>query len=151
MSIEQKLEALTLAVTALTAAVQGAAGAAAHLTHATPPAEMTGDTKPGKSESTKAAGKKDAATRTTAAAQSDTAPAKKGENSAAAPESSDAEVTYDADVRPLFLQLIGAKGKPAGRAIIDHFDSSKDKLGEALTSQAQLREAKAMIEKALAA
>ncbi len=57
-------------------------------------------------------------------------------------------LSYETDVKPLFLELVKVKGRNAGRKVIDHFDASKDKLSEAV-KPSQLAECKAMIEEAL--
>jgi hypothetical protein len=54
---------------------------------------------------------------------------------------------YDKDVKPAFLKLVQAKGRAAGRKIIDAFAPTKEKLSEAITTQEQYKQALALIAK----
>lgn len=57
---------------------------------------------------------------------------------------------YDKDVKPAFLKLVQAKGRAAGRKIIDAFAPTKEKLSEAVTTQEQYKQALDLIAKELA-
>lgn len=57
---------------------------------------------------------------------------------------------YDKDVKPAFLKLVQAKGRAAGRKIIDAFAPTKEKLSEAVTTPEQYAQALKLIAKEMA-
>jgi hypothetical protein len=131
MSIEQQLQDLTTAVKNLTLVI----------------AEVSkpGSTKPAV-EPAKAEVKKPDPKPETAAAKS--APPAGTEPATQEPTAvASGELDYDKDVKPAFLKLVQAKGRGAGRKIIDAFAPTKEKLSEAITTQEQYKQALALIAK----
>ena len=63
---------------------------------------------------------------------------------AAAPGSKD--YNFKEELVPAFMLLMNTKGQDAARKVIDHFDPSKERLSLAVTTQAQVNEAMAIVQ-----
>lgn len=119
MSIENQLADLTAAVRELTAAIKAQATAPAKEVEAKPAGKPAAKTPP-------AEDKQPAAQPT---------PAADAEPVAESPSDAPDQLDYEADVKPLFLKLIAAKGREAGVAFIKSFKEDAAKLPDALTPE----------------
>ena len=68
---------------------------------------------------------------------------------AAAPASKD--YSFKDDLVPAFMTLMNTKGQETARKIIGHFDPTKERLSEAVTTQHQVNEAMALVQAMLQA
>lgn len=68
---------------------------------------------------------------------------------AAAPASKDYD--FKGELVPAFMELMNTKGQEAARRVIGHFDPTKERLSEAVTTQAQVNEAMGIVQAMLQA
>lgn len=137
MSIEQSLDNIAAAINNLAVAITGQGAWAA------PAAAKVQSPKQIKEEAPPAEGKPGKAPPAGARAEKDPAPSKPtAEASAAATEKA---LSYEADIKPLFQKLVGAKGRDVGLAFIAKYnDTPGCRLPDAIT-EAQYPEVKAAL------